>query len=89
MSRLNLTEHENSPRWQKIIDHAQATVNLFSNTPYKIKKEFRDPHHYIVFVSLDKRGEVRSLSYNCFSRDEMEKVAYKMSEHFDLDIEED
>ena len=46
MSRLNLTEHENSPRWQKIIDHAQATVNLFSNTPYKIKKEFRDPYHY-------------------------------------------
>lgn len=89
MSKLQFTEEEfKIPRWRKIVDHAQATVNLFNNVPHKIKKDFRHPFFYIIFESLDKRGNVRPVSYNCFSEDEQANVANKLYEHFGVDIEE-
>lgn len=89
MSKIQFTEEEfKIPRWRKIVDHAQATVNLFNNEPYKIKKDFRHPFFYIIFEALDKRGIVRTLSYNCFSESEQENVANKLYEHFGVDVEE-
>ncbi|KUK98854.1 MAG: hypothetical protein XE08_0367 [Parcubacteria bacterium 32_520] len=89
MSKINFAKEENQiPRWRKIVDHAQACVNLFNNEPYKIKKDFRHPFFYIIFEALDKRGIVRTLSYNCFSESEQESVAIKLYEHFGVDIEE-
>ena len=91
MAKIDLSkeaEQIKMPRWQKIVDHAQATTNLFNNTPIKVKKEFRDPHHYIVFVSIDRKGNTRELSYNCFSEQEQSRTANILAEHFEVEIEE-
>jgi hypothetical protein len=87
MSKIDFKE-ERIPRIQKILDHARATINLFNNIPIKVKKDFRHPFFYIVFQSIDRKGNTRELSYNCFSEEEQNKTAHKLAEHFNLEIEE-
>ena len=59
-----------------------------NNIPLKVKKDFRCPFFYVIFEAKDKKGYVRPLSYNCFSESEQDKVANRLAEHFDLEIEE-
>lgn len=87
MSKIDFTE-ERIPRWQKIVDHAQATTNLFNNIPIKVKKDFRHPFFYVIFEARDRKGNQRDLSYSCFSEEEQNKTARKLAEHFNLEIEE-
>ena len=91
MSKIDLANElviEQIPRWQKVIDHVQATINLFNNTPFKVKKDFRCPYFFVIFEALDKKGNIRTLSYNCFSEEEQNKTANRLAEHFNLDVEE-
>ena len=87
MSKIDFKE-ERIPKWQKIVDHAQATTNLFNNIPIKVKKDFRHPFFYVIFEAQDRKGNIRELSYSCFSEEEQNKTARKLAEHFEVEIEE-
>ncbi len=87
MVRINFNE-ERIPRQQKILDHVIATVNLFNNEPRAVKKEYKDPHYFIVFESYDRRGNIRELAYNCFSEDMQLRTAEAIAEHYGIQIEE-
>ena len=91
MAKIDLSQEAEQikmPRWQKILEHIQATINLFNNTPYLIKKDFRHPFFFIIFQSIDNRGNTRELTYNCFSEQEQSRTANILAEHFEVEIEE-
>lgn len=84
MSKIDFKE-ERIPRIQKILDHARATINLFSNVPQVVKYQFRDRAFFIDLELLDKKGLPRTLTYFVKTEVELNAIVNEFVERYGIE----